>query len=142
MSRYFFLPTVLLCVALSAGCADSVLAPDNLVPEDLIPAGLPPAVGNATDSFGFAVTAQDFAFEQVYPLTFTGEASTVGLTVVRYAGGEATLELLDEAGTTLYTRNLAQNVAEGTQTVPGRPARAVVRFEDYTGIVSIGVNGE
>ncbi|MEM8558070.1 MAG: hypothetical protein AAGG50_09635 [Bacteroidota bacterium] len=139
MLRLAALTVALFSLTLSMGCADSLVTPEALVPEDLIPGGLPPAVGNATDNFGFAVTAADFAFEQDYALTFTGDATQVGLSVVGYTGGTASLELLADDGTVLYARNLAQNLAEGTQTVTGRPARAVLRFEDYSGIVSIGV---
>ncbi|MEL6612348.1 MAG: hypothetical protein AAFN13_04265 [Bacteroidota bacterium] len=141
MLRLAALTVALFALTLNVGCADSLVTPETLVPGDLIPGGLPPAVGNTTDSFGFAVTADDFAFEQDYALTFTGDASQVGLSVVGYSSGTASLELLDEDGTVLYARNLAQNVAEGAQTVAGRPASAVLRFEGYSGIVSVGVSG-
>ena len=142
MLRFAALAVALSFLTLSVGCADSLVTPESLVPGDLIPGGLPPAVGNTTDSFGFAVSADEFAFEQDYVLTFTGDASQVGLSVVGYSSGTASLEVLAEDGTVLYARNLAQNVAEGAQTVTGRPASAVLRFEDYTGIVSIGIAGD
>ena len=141
MLRLAALTVALIALTLNVGCADSFVTPETLVPGDLIPGGLPPAVGNTTDSFGFAVTADDLAFEQDYALSFTGDASQVGLSVVGYSNGTASLELLDEDGTVLYARNLAQNVAEGAQTVAGRPASAVLRFEGYSGIVSVGVSG-
>jgi hypothetical protein len=100
------------------------------------------AVGNEPNAFAFTVQARDFTIEQTYSLAFRSDTTTIGLAVVGYSGGHATLELLDEEGVPIYTRSLAANIAEGTAELSlGHPVRAQLRFAAYTGLVAIGVAG-
>lgn len=125
------LPVLLVaCLTLTA-CSENTVGPEI---------ESAPAVGNATDAFGFSVVAQSLDFDEAYPLTFTRDTVSVGVTVTGYEQGQGRVELFDADGTLLYSRTLSGNVAEGTQQVMGRPARAALRFDDFTGIVALGVS--
>ncbi|RMH88651.1 MAG: hypothetical protein D6681_14670 [Calditrichaeota bacterium] len=99
-----------------------------------------PVVANTTNSFGFSVIARSFTYDQTYTLDFTGDSLDIGVAVTGYRGGTGEFSLFDAQGRAFYTRDLSQNIAEGNAKMTGAvPARAVVKFTGFSGIVSLGV---
>lgn len=129
---------VFLCLA---GCV-AVVDPDVDLPDvDLTGATNMPVVGNASNSFGFALIADDAGIDEAYGLSFTADELSIGIAVASYRGGSGSFELVGEDGEVFYRRNLGTNIAEGTTLLSGnRPVRAVVRLDDYSGVVTVGVS--
>ncbi|MEZ4698277.1 MAG: hypothetical protein R2832_17800 [Rhodothermales bacterium] len=100
---------------------------------------IPAVVGNARNSFGFSVIAKSLDADDTYTLDFECDSITVGITVAGYGGGSATLELRDAAGGLILSRDLGRAIAEGAAAIAGDPATANLQFEDYSGIVSLGI---
>lgn len=101
------------------------------------------AIGNQPNSFAFSVAATALTMAETYDLAFDSDSTTVAVSVVGYAGGSGTLELLDDDGATIFSRSLAANTAEGASDVrAGRPARARLTFSNYSGLVGLGVSAD
>ena len=130
----------LLCGLPSTACTENPARPD-LPALPSISEGTSPIVGNAAGSFGVTVMARGLDFEESYALAFDREDARVGLTVAGYETGQAQFAVFDAEGRVLFSRTVDGNVIEGVESTVGRPARAEIRFQAFTGSVSLGVSG-
>lgn len=100
---------------LATGCGDNVSS------------GKDWQVTNATDNFQFQVTAmENFSKRLEYVWTNTGTAASVNQ-ACSITGGNATLVLLDGAGTMVYARSLKDNGTYASST--GTPGSWLVRID-------------
>lgn len=91
---------VALIPVLLTGCGDD--------PAPVAP-GIQPEIINSVDNFQFQVTAvKNYSGTLTYMWSNTGTAATVDQSCA-VSGGTVTLTLLDDAGQSVYTRDLSQN---------------------------------
>jgi len=102
-----------------------------------------PAVGITSESFGFAVQASNFSFEDTYASPTQGDSLAVGLAVVGYLGGSALIEVRDSGGTAIDQQTVTQGIAQGKTTIHGTPPYTVhLLFTQFTGTFTLGVNAQ
>lgn len=102
-----------------------------------------PAVGVTSESFGFAVQAINFSFEDTYASPSVGDSLAVGLAVVGYLSGSALIEVRDSSGTAIDQQTVTQGIAQGTTTIRGTPPYTVhLLFTQFTGTFTLGVNAQ
>jgi hypothetical protein len=102
-----------------------------------------PAVGVTSQSFGFAVQAINFSFEDTYASPTVGDSLAVGLAVVGYLNGSALIEVRDSSGAAIDQQTVTQGIAQGTTTIHGTPPYTVhLLFTAFTGTFSLGVNAQ
>ena len=101
-----------------------------------------PVVGMSDGQFGFAIAARDWTADQVYSPELTSSSLQVGLVVAVYSGGTGTLAITDAGGASVFSQNLAGNIAEGgSTTVHGTaPFHVRVTTSRYTGTISLGIS--
>ena len=101
-----------------------------------------PAVGMSAGGFGFAVTARNWTYDQSYTPDLSGGTLQVGLVIAGYTQGTGQLSVTDAAGTSIYSQNLAGNVAAGNNTVIHGTAPFHVRVTTTcdSGTGSLGIN--
>ena len=98
----------------AAACSDSATSLENV------------EVSNQTDTFQFQATASDVTETLTYNWSNTGTSANVNQSGT-LTGGTATLTILDDAGTQVYTRSLAET---GTfQTDTGVTGTWVIRVQ-------------
>ena len=126
----------LLLISALSGCVGS----DSVSPTDA--ATNIPAVGMSDGGFGFAVTARNWTYDQSYTPDLSGGTLQVGLVIAGYTQGTGQLSVTDAAGTSIYSQNLAGNVAAGNNTVihGTAPFHVRVTTTGYSGIISLGIN--
>jgi hypothetical protein len=99
-----------------------------------------PAVGVTPQSFGFAVQASNFTFEDTYASPTQGDSLVVGLAVLGYQRGSALIEVRDSGGTAIDQRTVTQSIAQGQTTIHGTPPYTVhLLFTQFTGTFTLGV---
>jgi hypothetical protein len=100
IARLTLCALVVLVPALLNGCGDD--------PQPVAP-GIQPEVINSVDNFQFQVTAvQNYSGTLTYAWSNTGPAATVNQSCA-VAGGTVTLTLIDDAGQSVYTKDLSQD---------------------------------
>lgn len=118
-----------------AGCSEIVdfkfPPPDNI-----------PVVGINPGQFGFSVTASHWTFDNTYSPIIDGGTLDVGMAITGYSGGDGLATITDADNAIVFNQTLAGNIATGTSiTVSGKPPFKVrIVANDYTGIVTLGVN--
>lgn len=97
-------------------------------------------VGQSAGRFGFAVQARGWTFDQTYTAELRAATLAVGLAVGGYRGGTGSVTVTDSAGTVVFARDLAGNVAQGNTVVRGRPPHRVrIVAANWAGSLSLGV---
>ena len=101
-----------------------------------------PAVGFNPGQFSFAVTARNWTFDNTYSPNFGAGTLNVGMAITGYSGGDGLVTMTDADNAVVFNQTLAGNVANGTNiTVSGKaPFKVRIVANNYTGIVSLGVN--
>ena len=101
-----------------------------------------PVVGINPGQFGFSVTARHWTFDNAYAPIIEGGTLNVGLAITGYSGGDGLVTITDADNAIVFNQTLAGNIATGTSaTVSGKPPfRVRIVANDYTGIVTLGVN--
>jgi hypothetical protein len=84
-----------LAILFAAACSDSTTALENV------------EVSNQTDTFQFQANAADVTETLTYNWSNTGTSANVNQSGT-LTGGAATLTIMDDAGTQVYTRSLAE----------------------------------
>jgi hypothetical protein len=117
MIRFWFCP-VAVAIALVVGCTSST-GP-----------GVEPEITNAVDNFQYQVTSvQNYTHHTSYTWQNTGAQANVNqaTTITR---GNATLIILDGAGTQVYSRSLVDNGTFATEM--GTPGSWTIRIAYYS----------
>jgi hypothetical protein len=129
-----FARSLFLILALSRCVGGDTVAPDA--------ATNIPAVGMSDGGFGFAVTARNWTYDQSYAPDLSGGTLQVGLVIAGYTQGTGQLSVTDAAGMSIYSQNLAGNVAAGNNTVihGTAPFHVRVTTTGYSGIISLGIS--
>ena len=119
-----------------AGCSEIVDFGDFGAGENI------PAVGINPGQFGFAVTARHWNFDNTYSPDLDGGTLSVGMAITGYSGGDGIVTITDADNAVAFSQTLAGNVANGTNiTVVGKsPFKVRIVANDYTGLISLGVN--
>ena len=115
-----------------AGCTDSLGIATNT-----------PAVGMNAGQFGFAVTARDWTFDHTYTPGLTAGTLEIGLVVAGYTGGTGLVTITDADNVVVFNQTLAGNTANGNnlQATGKAPFKIQIVANDYSGLVSLGING-
>jgi hypothetical protein len=121
----------LLALTVFAACSDTLDFATNF-----------PAVALDPGQFGFAITARDWTYDQTYSPALASGTLQVGMGVV-YSDGTGSVTITDADNVVIFDQTLATNVASGTNVLVSGKAPFSVRVvaSDYTGVISIGVNG-
>jgi len=101
-----------------------------------------PTVAASSDGLAFTVSGYDFTFDRTYPGPTRGDSVPIGIQVSGYAGGSATVELIDSSGATQLHLPVTGNVAEGQglSTVHGMaPYTVHLQFSHFSGVFVLGV---
>jgi len=102
-----------------------------------------PAVGNTPNSFGYSLNANLFTLEEFYPLSFSSDSLSIGITVTGYASGEGVVEILGASDSILYSMPLNHNLAIGENTLQGvLPQRIHFVYNEYSGYVAVAISGK
>ena len=101
-----------------------------------------PTFGFNPGQFAFAVTARNWTFDNTYSPSLGGGTLNVGMAITGYSGGDGLVTITDADNVVVFNQTLAGNVANGTNITVSGKAEFKVRIvaNDYTGIVSLGVN--
>lgn len=101
-----------------------------------------PVAGMDAGGFGFAVTARDWTYDQSYSPDLSGGTLQVGLVIAGYTRGTGLLSVTDASGASIFSQNLAGNLAAGNNTaIQGTaPFHVRVTTTGYSGIISLGIN--
>jgi len=123
-----------------AGALAGCVGRDMLGPT--APASNIPVVGMSDGEFGFAIAARDWTYDQSFVPELASNALHVGMVVAGYTGGTGTLTITDSTGASVFSRDLAGNIAEGASTtVHGTPPYHVrVTTARYSGTISVGIS--
>jgi hypothetical protein len=117
--------------ALLAACGDD--------PQPVAP-GIQPEIINSVDNFQFQVTAVDnYSGALTYYWSNTGQAATVNQSCA-VSGGTVTLTLLDDAGQSVYTKDLSQNGSYPSATGTSGSWRVRVVMSGVTGDLNFRVD--
>ena len=92
-----------LAILAAAACSDSATSLENV------------QISNQTDTFQFQATASDVTETLTYTWSNTGTSANVNQSG-SLTGGTATLTILDDAGTQVYTRSLSETGTFQTNT--------------------------
>ena len=113
-------------LALAAACSDAnVIGPANQL-----------EVNNATDTFQWQVIALD-KVSQTLTYTWANTGTTANVNQASsLSGGTATLEVLDAAGTQVYSRSLAENGSFVTDAGTAGDWTVRVTLDSATGAVN------
>lgn len=101
-----------------------------------------PVVGMNPGQFGFAITASDWSADRSFSPDLQAGSLQVGLAVASYRGGTGRIWIVDATDATVFTADLAGNIASGNNTtITGHPPYQVrVTASHYSGTISLGVN--
>jgi hypothetical protein len=101
-----------------------------------------PVAGMNAGGFGFVVTARDWTYDQSYAPDLSGGTLQIGLVIAGYTRGTGQLSVTDASGASVFSQNLAGNLAAGNNTVihGTAPFRVHVTTTGYSGIISLGIN--
>ena len=101
-----------------------------------------PVVGMSDGQFGFAIAARDWTSDQSYAADLAGNTLQIGLVVAVYSGGTGAVTITDASGSSVFSQNLAGNIAEGgSATVHGTaPFHVRVTTSRYSGTISLGIS--
>ena len=102
-----------------------------------------PAIGNTTNSFAFAVAANNYSFSEKYLVDFNSNSLSLGLTITNYRNGNGRLELINSKDSVYYSVSLNSNIAYGSKDITLQiPKRIGVTLSNFTGQLSIGIAGK
>jgi hypothetical protein len=101
-----------------------------------------PVVGMSDGEFGFAIVASDWTYDQSFAPALTADTLQIGMVVAGYTAGTGTLAITDASGASVFSQNLAGNIAEGgSTTVHGTaPFHVRVTTSRYSGTISLGIS--
>ena len=124
-----------LLFAAVAGCSEIIDFGDGSV-ENVPSFGLNPG------QFAFTVTARDWTYDNTFSPSLGAGTLNVGMAITGYSGGDGLVTITDADNVVVFNQTLAGNVANGTNIAVSGRAEFKVRIvaNDYTGIVSLGVN--
>ncbi len=102
-----------------------------------------PAIGNTTNSFAFAIAANNFSIDDDYPVNFNTGSLSLGLAITNFRNGGGKLEFINSRDSVFYSVSLNSNMAYGNKDITGEiPAKIHISLTNFSGQLSIGVAGK
>ena len=131
------LAAVALVVALTGCIVDASLAPGFLggtVTDNA------PIVGVSSDGLGYSVSARNYSTTAHYGPMLKTTSVAVAVSVIKYGGGSAVVEVRDATGALAFAQTITSNLAQANSVARGTPPFSVtLTFSRFSGTFSLGV---